>query len=596
MRTVTTTLASVLALSIALVGGSLTPAAASPTQPPESPSPTAPVEEPPAAPPATPAPTPSEAPTPGPPTEATEQPPTTAVPTAPSPNPTPEPSPTDFGDDPTELEQRSLVATTPTVQCYGDSMGAGLCGDGFLANALPGYNVIDNSIGGSSSPAIATIAGAYQLSLSATVTIPASGSINLAQPAGLPTAKDVFRALVMDAEIGGIQGHLWHQPYWGNPAEEWRFTRYTPGAATTVAAGTPIRSLDMPVPGATTVIWAGTNSLGTPEQVKRDIAAIVDLHVRTSNAPYFVVTLQPAWEGVGGALYNNRQNVNRWIEATYGERAIPLGTYVDNGALYDAGIFRTPTDVSNIARGLMPRSFWASPTDAVHFNATGYRVLGKYVASFVRDGNTFSNAVSRFDAVSQMNVNVHGSRVTVSGHAYDHSDLLNSIDVGVSINNVWRGATHANAPSPQLLPYGVLGSHSFSWTFELSPGTHSVCSVGVNFGAGDHRYSCTNVTVESPKGPLGDIAIGAGNGSATIYGWSYDPSRSSQSLNVAVLIDGRWHGAVRADQASPYLGIPGQHAYATSVKLSRGQHTACTVAYGVTGQTTTLGCRTFTLS
>lgn len=114
------------------------------------------------------------------------------------------------------------------------------------------------------------------------------------------------------------------------------------------------------------MFWAGTNNLDRPEQFKNDIKNMVALHTKTSNAPYYVVTVPPAWEGFNTATTNNRLSINAWIEQTYGQRTIPLSDYLSNGVLYDGGFTPTAADRGGIAAAFNPCALWRSATDKTH--------------------------------------------------------------------------------------------------------------------------------------------------------------------------------------------------------------------------------------
>ncbi|NYF13485.1 hypothetical protein HDC34_001779 [Pseudoclavibacter sp. JAI123] len=267
------------------------------------------------------------------------------------------------------LEQ--LRAASPeSAQCYGSSSLNWIC-SGPFQNAVPGWNIINNAEGGMTSAGIATAGGVHQLYLSRSVTIPASGSVQLASPVGKPYPDAKLGRLVMDAQIGGIDGKLTQRPDLTDPRQLWVFTRDAAGAAKTVAQNAPIVSLDKPRPGATSIFWLGSNNLDDMARVKDDTARMIELHQATSNAPFYVVELPPAWGGNEHPVTANRKSLNAWIKQNYGERVIPLADYLSNGALYDAGITRTQADLDAIARGVNPRSFWMSATDLTHMNSTG---------------------------------------------------------------------------------------------------------------------------------------------------------------------------------------------------------------------------------
>ncbi|MBS3177813.1 MULTISPECIES: hypothetical protein [unclassified Pseudoclavibacter] len=447
------------------------------------------------------------------------------------------------------------------------------------------------------SAGIATAGGVHQLYLSRSVTIPASGSVQLASPVGKPYPDAKLGRLVMDAQIGGIDGKLTQRPDLTDPRQLWVFTRDAAGAAKTVAQNAPIVSLDKPRPGATSIFWLGSNNLDDMARVKDDTARMIELHQATSNAPFYVVELPPAWGGNEHPVTANRKSLNAWIKQNYGERVIPLADYLSNGALYDAGITRTQADLDAIARGVNPRSFWMSATDLTHMNSTGQNVAARYFARFVRDDETYSQAYSRFNAQSTMNVSVNGGQVTVSGHAFDYSDLFQSIPVGITVNGAWN-ATMASGASTNLFAYGIPGRHSYSMTFNLNPGKHFICSVGVNFGAGnDYFPACQTVTVQKAAAPIGQVMDApASNRMHQFAGWTYTPGNPARSIPVAILVDGKWRHAITANRDSPYLkGVPGKHAFWTAAVFAPGKHSMCAVAIESDTNMTNLGCKDFVI-
>lgn len=548
---------------------------------------------------ATPTPTQVEAAPESPPVAATPEPTATELASV---TPTAEPEATaETLDDVVDADHARAAATgaAKTLQCYGDSMISYLCGDEYNAmrKTIPGWTVLNNAEGGMTSPAIATAAGVHTLSLSKSVTIPSSGTVLLGQPNGIPVPLDQFGRLVYDANIGGVAGKLTHRPDLSDPNVQWSFKRAAPGSAVKVGAGTQILSLDKPIAGAPSVFWAGTNNLARPEQVKNDIKNMVALHTKTSNAPYYVVTIPPAWEGFNTTTTNNRLSINAWIEQTYGQRTIPLSDYLSNGALYDGGFTPTAADRSDIAAGFNPRALWRSATDKTHLSEKGHFLASRYIVSFVTGGNTLAKADARFGVQSTANISVSGSKVTVSGTAFDFSDLFTSIPVGITVDSKWN-ATTASGASTHLYQYGIPGSHAYSMTFTLNPGQHLICTVGVNFGAGNDSFPpCQWVNVPKTAAPIGQVMDApASNGMHQFAGWSYTPSNPSRSIPVAILVDGKWHHAVNTDRPTPYLtNVPGKHAFWTAASFSKGNHSMCAVAIESDTNMANLGCKNFTI-
>ncbi|PPF47213.1 hypothetical protein C5B85_02765 [Pseudoclavibacter sp. AY1F1] len=600
----------VLALGLALVAAPLTPAAASPASPPPT----------------------SDAPVDGQlvdggvqtPQPTATTPPTSDVTPAPvEPSPQPQPSLPPVVDAPVESSAPGEGATpTPTpvvtvpptplppvpsaipesrpsgartAQCYGSSSIDYLCGGGYLGRHLAGWNVLNHGVGSIGPVAIGTIAGVYQTALARAVTIPSSGAVNLGNVTGLPIDSRTLGRIIFDVEIAGVAGQITHYPDLADTSLHWKFTRHGSGSAVYAGVGTAINSLEKPQPGSTSVLWVGANGIEDMQRVKDVISGIVEAGNRVGATSY-VIQLPPRWD-FSNPLNHNRHQVNDWIRATYGERAIPLADYLSNGALVDAGRVPSASDRETIAMGLNPRSFWMAPDDTTHMNAVGMNVAGRYLARWVNEGYTYSQAVLRFDVNSTAAIRVEGSRVTVSGHAFDLSDLYATIPVGITVDGAWSALT-ASSPSPQLGSYGVPGQHGYTAAFDLQPGSHEVCTVGIGFGAGQHSYPpCQTVVVAKQAAPLGSMAIAdAPSRTKAIYGWTYGPSAPGRSLPVAILVDGSWHHLVAADRPSGYLsGVPGQHAFFTAAAFTPGNHTVCAVAIESSTNMANLGCQVFTI-
>lgn len=517
--------------------------------------------------------------------------PTTAGPASPTAPSTP---PTATAPPVPSATPESRQSSPTTVQCYGSSSIDYLCGGGHLGTYLPGWNVRNYGVGSIGPVAIGTIAGVYQTSLSKTILVPGSGSVNLGDVVGLPMDSRYLGRITFDVEIGGIRGKITHFPDLADASLHWKFTRSGSGSPLWVAAGTRINSLETPLPGSSSVLWIGANGIEDTARVKEVIAKVVEAHTAVG-AKAYVIQLPPRWD-YSNPLNNNRNQVNAWIRQTYGERAIPLSDYLLNGALTDAGRVPTAADYGSMGVGLMPKSFWMAPDDSTHMNPLGMTTAGRYLSRWVKDAYTYSEAVKRFDVNSTANVRVSGTSVTVSGHAFDLSDMYTTIPVGITVDGKWH-ATSADRASSNLHAYGIPGAHGYSMTFELSPGDHFICTVGVGFGAGNNSLPpCQTVTVVKQAAPLGQMALADASGRVKVfYGWALAPSTPSRSISVAILIDGSWHHAVSADLPSPGLGVAGKHGFWAAASLSPGRHSACAVAIESASNMTNLGCQEFTI-
>ena len=487
-----------------------------------------------------------------------------------------------------------------TVQCYGDSILGSVCGSqpgSPLAAALGDWTTVDRSLGGHWSTTIAINAGAYRMQLIDATTIAGSGSTQLPTPFLFEAPVENMGGLTMNVSIGGVEGTLVHRPDLGIV---WRFSRATPGDAVEVAPGTPIVSLGAMVPGAASIIWAGTNNLTATSQVLADVEAMVALHRSISDQPFWVVSLTPAWGNSGSVYGIARESINQELEARYGANYVPVDEYLGNGALTDAGIQPTAADRSWIESGLNPPSFH-SAADWVHFNRAGQQAIARFLERFVKQGATAASQRALFDAQAAMQVNVNGSNITVRGWAFDPSDLYQRIPVGITIDDQWMLATFADRPSPELAMYGVPGGHGFRWSTTLPDGgTHKVCIVGVGIGAGANAYPpCVEVTLPTLL-PQGDMSlIDVGNGTMAIVGWGFDHADLYARIPVGIIIDNQWFTGLTAGLPSPYLrpyGVPGDHAFFQGASVGKGTHSVCAVGVStVTNRNAILKCDSITL-
>lgn len=487
-----------------------------------------------------------------------------------------------------------------TVQCYGDSILGSVCGSNPgtpLNSALSGWTTLDRALGGQWSTTIAVNAGAYRMQLIDPVTIAGSGSTSLPTPFLFEVPADSMGGMTMRVSIAGVEGTLVHRTDLGIT---WRFVRSTPGAPVDVAPGTPIVSLGAMAPGASSIIWAGTNNLTATSQILADVDAMVQLHRSISDQPFWVVSLTSAWGSATSVYGVARTEVNRQLESRYGDSYIPVDEYIANGALTDAGIMPSAADRSWIGSGLNPPAFHSS-TDWIHFNRTGQEAVARFLARFLQNGATRTQQRALFNAEAAMQVDVHGSTITVRGWAFDRSDLYQRIPVGITIDDRWMLSTFADRPSPELARYGVPGGHGFSWSTNLADGrSYKVCIVGVGFGAGSNAYpACSTVSLPTLL-PQGDLTlVDVGGGSMAIIGWGFDHADLYASIPVGIIIDGNWFTGLTAALPSPYLrpyGVPGNHAFFQGATVGKGTHSVCAVGVSrATNRNATLKCDSITL-
>ncbi len=200
-------------------------------------------------------------------------------------------------------------------------------------------------------------------------------------------------------------------------------------------------------------------------------------------------------------------------------------------------------------------------------------------------------------------VDLNGPRnVLVRGWTFDAESIF-PIDVDIYVDGQKAGRYPADKVRNDLAGpfpgYGV--AHGYSVALLLAPGSHSVCTYGINVGAvgGNTTLGCKAVNV--PGNPIGsfDSLTGSG-GTLRLAGWALDPDTQA-SIDVHVYVDGIKKAVTPANTvrndiglAFPFFGP--NHGYALSIpNIAAGNHTVCT--YGINagvGTNALIACRTIT--
>lgn len=211
-------------------------------------------------------------------------------------------------------------------------------------------------------------------------------------------------------------------------------------------------------------------------------------------------------------------------------------------------------------------------------------------------GKTTLPAGSPFGEVKELWAETN--TIKLWGWALDPSVGTAPIQVHVSVDNVWTVLTAdaPNAASGAVFPeYGT--NHGFGGTIPSSAGKHNVCVYAVNQGAGTNlTLTCRDVVVPdgSPVGELKDVTVGTGT--VSLWGWAADPDVLSESVDIHVLIAGRW-SVLKAASAYPaptqvLPGVGGNTGFGGTISVPPGSASVCVYAVNkVRGANTTLGCR-----
>lgn len=119
----------------------------------------------------------------------------------------------------------------------------------------------------------------------------------------------------------------------------------------------------------------GTNNITDVEQIKADIAKMVELH---SDGRFIISNISGFYGSVwqfGGDKYNDMVDVNAWILATYPDNNIDIYGYLLTQGDGSAD------DIADVAVGLLPRSLRIE--DGGHLNAAGSALWAAKVNEFI---------------------------------------------------------------------------------------------------------------------------------------------------------------------------------------------------------------------
>ncbi|WP_144763674.1 hypothetical protein [Curtobacterium sp. 9128] len=201
-------------------------------------------------------------------------------------------------------------------------------------------------------------------------------------------------------------------------------------------------------------------------------------------------------------------------------------------------------------------------------------------------------------------VTVSGSTATVNGWTID-PDTANALQVKVAIDGVQVGTTTANASRPDVgRVYPSAGpNHGINAVYDLTPGTHTICTTAVNVGGGsDTALGCSTVTIGASSSPFGGMdAASPSAGRVQVNGWTIDPDQQTTALRVDTYLDGSGvasgpANATRADVARSYPAAGAAHGINQSFAARAGSHTVCSYAINVgAGKNVLLGCQVVTV-
>lgn len=190
---------------------------------------------------------------------------------------------------------------------------------------------------------------------------------------------------------------------------------------------------------------------------------------------------------------------------------------------------------------------------------------------------------------------VVGGTVVTKGWSIDTDVPTGAVPVRLRVDGVEVGSAYANQNRPGLgaavLP-AAGDNHGFTMSGPVSPGTHTVCVIGLDSdGAApatllhlgsDASNNCASITVSAPPvGWLDSVTILGANVSAS--GWTIDPDTAAP-VGVKLTVDGAVGATGTANTRRPGLAAAigssagDDHGYTLSATIPLGTHTICVVA------------------
>lgn len=278
----------------------------------------------------------------------------------------------------------AILERIPGIVCWGDSLTAGAGGSGttypnVLAKRLAdgGYatTVVKNmGVGGESTQGIMARAGALDILLSSELVIPAKReAVQVTFAASNGSGLALLRqgsGGASNVTIKGIEGTLsiQQESYLSKEYSYW-FTRKRSGRETVVPAGTQIvNDGSVLYTDYIPVIFMGQNGGwgNDPQQLIQQQQAILDTCGK--NQKNFIIL------GLTSGTAESRRALETAMAEHWGKQYINLREALCNQAWIESFDLKcTDSDIASIQKGEVPQIL---RTDGVHFNATGYTMIG----------------------------------------------------------------------------------------------------------------------------------------------------------------------------------------------------------------------------
>ncbi|TFV64241.1 UNVERIFIED_ORG: hypothetical protein E4P37_13430 [Bacillus sp. AZ43] len=199
-------------------------------------------------------------------------------------------------------------------------------------------------------------------------------------------------------------------------------------------------------------------------------------------------------------------------------------------------------------------------------------------------------------------VTLSGATLSVRGWTFDPNTPTTAAPVHVYVGDQGVALTADRSRPDVGRAYPVAGDlHGFSFSTQLSPGSHKVCVYGLDTsGSGYTRLGCTTVTFTSrqPVGSLDSVGLSA-DGKLSLRGWALDSDTPTTSGAVHVYVDVAGVPLTakdnRPDVGAAFPSAGSAHGYSFSTAVRPGPRRACAYAMDTSGAVPTLlGCRSVT--
>ena len=176
-----------------------------------------------------------------------------------------------------------------------------------------------------------------------------------------------------------------------------------------------------------------------------------------------------------------------------------------------------------------------------------------HIASVYSNSSFYPPIIGNLDGIS-----IYApSQISLFGWAFD-TDTSDPVDVSIYLDGNFFHTVSADDIRFDVyawyLRFGA--NHGYSAQIDnVSPGLHTVCTYGINTGAGDTNSLLGCKVIDVPVDPFGDLNSLSLTGPSQIDvgGWTIYPDTSAP-IEVHLYVNGRWGGAFTSDATRSAVG------------------------------------------